>query len=537
MAVSLRTKVHDPGFTPGKRDVAELLQLLSTDREGPLALRALVRYEGLASLLLLPTLPGHETLTAVARARFLRAVGRALPPETTRKAFIAALADSEERVKREAVVQLGKGVFDAVVEQTLLTLGDERKDDTADSLRGATYKAILEALGKIGSAASRDFLQNARTSESASVAKQASQRLERVFAREVSVAINEDAELAAPLWLRCRKGLELLAQAEAPQQFSPSLVKAETIELSPPKVKGKNAERSLRAALQSRLWFEAAFPLGQFTEHSATKQAAEHALLKATQTELFARILQVHAPGVQRYRIEWPGKARQSEARVRVVEQLRERFPSFVNDPRESQWELRVQESGHVSLRLRKVSDARFAYRVATVPASSHPTIAAALAWVASPTATDVVWDPFVGAGAELRECSIRTLSRKYLGSDTSPEALEMAKQNLEGLANVHLEVADATRFGPSDVSLIITNPPMGIRVERHADLRLKLSTFMRHAYRVLVPGGRLVWLAPSPRELRAMGLRLGLELVHARLVDMGGYDAELQHWKKSEAV
>jgi hypothetical protein len=107
---------------------------------------------------------------------------------------------------------------------------------------------------------------------------------------------------------------------------------------------------------------------------------------------------------------------------------VRELFPDFVNDPRASDWELRVQASGTVLLSPKSVEDARFAYRGAAVPASSHPTIAAALAWVAQPTSADVIWDPFVGAGTELRECFERTPSKAYLGTDASPEALQKAR-------------------------------------------------------------------------------------------------------------
>ena len=66
-----------------------------------------------------------------------------------------------------------------------------------------------------------------------------------------------------------------------------------------------------------------------------------------------------------------------------------------------------VREKGQratVELWPRGLPDPRFAYRVAHVPASSHPTLAAALARVAGARPDDVVWDPFVGAATELVE-------------------------------------------------------------------------------------------------------------------------------------
>ena len=55
----------------------------------------------------------------------------------------------------------------------------------------------------------------------------------------------------------------------------------------------------------------------------------------------------------------------------------------------------------------------------------------------------------------------------------------------------------------------------------------------MVHAAVALAPRGRLVWIAPWPQRARAAALRAGLTLDFARVVDMGGFDAELQRWVK----
>ena len=77
--------------------------------------------------------------------------------------------------------------------------------------------------------------------------------------------------------------------------------------------------------------------------------------------------------------------------------------PELVNDPTASLWEAVVVEKPRVAVEVwpRGLGDPRFAYRRAYVPASSHPTLAAALARVGGVRADDVVWDPFVGAGTE----------------------------------------------------------------------------------------------------------------------------------------
>jgi hypothetical protein len=41
------------------------------------------------------------------------------------------------------------------------------------------------------------------------------------------------------------------------------------------------------------------------------------------------------------------------------------------------------------------------------------------------------------------------------------------------------------------------------------------------------------VWVAPWPARARAAAARAGLVLDRALVVDMGGFDAEMQRWTK----
>jgi tRNA G10 N-methylase Trm11 len=203
-----------------------------------------------------------------------------------------------------------------------------------------------------------------------------------------------------------------------------------------------------------------------------------------------------------------------------------------------STWELLVAHNGRrvdVTLAPRGLRDPRFSWRGADVPAASHPTIAAALARVAGARPDDIVWDPFVGSGAELVERARLGPYRSLLGSDIDSRALVAARKNLSGAGlEAHLEVGNALAIAPEGVTLIITNPPMGRRSSRSAVLADTLSRFVTHAASILRPEGRLVWMAPWPGSARAAGTQSGLELVSARTVDLGGFDVELQHWVKS---
>jgi tRNA G10 N-methylase Trm11 len=185
-----------------------------------------------------------------------------------------------------------------------------------------------------------------------------------------------------------------------------------------------------------------------------------------------------------------------------------------------------------VALVPRGMRDPRFAYRVADVPAASHPTIAAALARVAGVREDDVVWDPFVGSGLELAERARLGPYRSLLGTDLDADALDAARANLAGI-EVKLTRSDALLTRPRAVTLIVTNPPMGRRVVRQGELRTFLERFVAHAASVLEPGGRLVWISPRPRMTRLHAERAGLRLERGFVVDMGGFQGEIQRWQK----
>jgi 23S rRNA G2445 N2-methylase RlmL len=185
-----------------------------------------------------------------------------------------------------------------------------------------------------------------------------------------------------------------------------------------------------------------------------------------------------------------------------------------------------------------RLSDPRFAYRKGDVPAASHPTIAAALIRAATTRKADVVWDPFVGSGTELCERAIAGSYATLTGSDVDPAALEVARANLEacGAHDVTLLAGDATSLRPPGPrpTLIVTNPPLGRRVQRSAALAPLLDRFVTHAAELLAPGGILSWISPFPERTRDVAERCRLLMMRALEVDLGGFDAELQVWRKA---
>lgn len=114
---------------------------------------------------------------------------------------------------------------------------------------------------------------------------------------------------------------------------------------------------------------------------------------------------------------------------------------------------------------------------VATRPGALRPTVAAALVRMAVGLAPDAagLYDPFCGTGTIVAEADRRGL--RVFASDVDPEAVEITRRRLTGLADpVHrVFVHDVLRGVPTrvDVPLTVGNLPWGkqIRLDRRGDL------------------------------------------------------------------
>ena len=151
----------------------------------------------------------------------------------------------------------------------------------------------------------------------------------------------------------------------------------------------------------------------------------------------------------------------------------------------------------------------------------------------------EIVWDPFCGSGVELVECALRGGVRRLFGTDLSAEAIAVAQKNI---AAAGIAPADA-QFACCDfrehesiegleagrVSLIITNPPLGMRVPI-PDLRQLIADLFAVASVALKPGGRLVFVNPLRAELP----HPQLNLESRRLVDMSGFDCRMEMYLKN---
>jgi tRNA G10 N-methylase Trm11 len=256
------------------------------------------------------------------------------------------------------------------------------------------------------------------------------------------------------------------------------------------------------------------------------------------------RIVRAFTSGPVRYRLEFASR----EADVSLVREIARKVyaarPELLNDPREALWEVCVRESVkgiRVDLRPRVRPDPRYAYRRGDVPAASHPPLAAAMARLAALGRNERVWDPFCGSGLELVECALRGEVAEVFGCDLSVDAIKIAEANMRSamqqqrVPRMHFEACDFRAASESaamselrDLSLIVTNPPLGKRVPI-ADLRVLIGALFDVARARLREGGRLVFVNPLENPETRQGLRL--EARHK--VDLGFAHFHLEKYSK----
>jgi SAM-dependent methyltransferase len=517
MARDLAAELAKPSFTPAQREAPALVELVIAGNERAAA--ALVK------------IAAREAVVArlgveddAARARLVGVLGQLARAgdEAAQKLLVARAGDPAPRVRRAAESALGKLGGD-VARDALLQRWDAG-DVTPDERR-----VLVEALGKVGGDVALQRLRALAPGEDAELARRRERALlmlERDARREQASAIAVDVPPPQPLTVRlgCRAGLAvLLAEELRALGFAPELRgdAAAEVRLAAP----------WQALFASRLWVRAAIalPPGSSIVPSLGRSAGgpRDALVTAA---LLAQLplLRAWTRGPIRWRLAFAhGHQR---ARVwQIARDVTAAAPELVNDPTETTWELLVGDA--LELVPRRAPDPRFSYRVADLPAASHPTVAAALALLAGVRAGERVWDPFCGSGLELVECS-RGAAVTLVGSDVDPAALAAARANLDA-AGVRAELvqADARTHAVTAVDAIVTNPPLGSRVQ--LDAPALLAAALPQLARQLAPGGRLVWITPAPRRTGPVAQAAGLRLARALRVDLGGVRGQVERWER----
>jgi len=532
----LAKELAKPSFTPAQRDAPALVELVvrgdepAVTRAGPAI--AGLREAGRAAIA--ARLDGADDGAKARLVAVLGLLARAGDAEA-RSQVLACTAAPTSRVRRAAAVALGKlGGDDA---RAALIARWDAGDAAPDERR-----ALAEALGKLGGADALARLKSLDSGDDSELARRRDRALlmaDRSAKRDESSAIATDVAPQSPLTVRlgCRPGL------------GPLLVEELTALGLVPRA-GSDAGAEVRLAspwatlFASRLWATAAIRIA-FEGASSTRidrrerivdpDALATAITRAITRPETRALLAAWTRGPIRWRLSF-ARGHKRAIVWRVARDVTAAAPELVNDPTATTWEVNVDdEAGTLELIPRRFEDPRFAWRVAEVPAASHPTVAAALAWIADVRPDDRVWDPFCGSGAELVERVRRGAYRSLLGTDLDEAALEAARQNL-GAASVTAELAraDARSHAPGPVDLIITNPPLGSRVR--LDAAALLVTSLPNFARQLAPGGRLVWITPAPRKTTPIAEGLGMRRTRSFAVDLGGVRGQLERWDTQPA-
>lgn len=435
----------------------------------------------------------------------------------------------DAKTARYAVLALGGAEGDATSEQRLIALWQD------PDLKPEMRRAVLKSLGCVGRPETLSMLLQAKgmlnpqDTELMRIYKQALLILQRRHARS-SVGPGRGmirADVASErlrVRLLCRNGLERQVCLEAQGA----------------RILGPGRLELWHTGALSELWqsrsFEAfviALPPEPILGGDLVSAAARILTGKVAR-----HILTTLTEGPLRYRLAWQGEGRQSQLIWRTAELAQSLWPDLINDPRASTWEAQLYPRAdklYIDLVPKALLDPRFAYRVADVPAASHAPLAAALARIAGVRADDVVWDPFVGSGTELIERALLGPAQRIIGTDLDPQALQAASANTRAarLADrIVLEQANALDQTSLKPSLILTNPPLGRRVA-HGESSGLLHRFLDSVGRQLKPGGRLVWVSPTPCEHAGQATRLGMRLTYEQRVDMGGFPSTIQRFER----
>ena len=458
----------------------------------------------------------------------------------------ALLKDPQEKIRRYAMAALPKIGADENAEAQMLRLLKENGGERETRHLG-------RALEKIGGRATLSFMAHGE-----SLPELTQQKVQAAIARRENPG-TVDLEALLPgkpsmqINLRCRRGLEKILKEEAEEQLDPSIfrlgpVRPGCVTLTPLR------PFSLSMLYELRCFATVGIRIGLIENSSGSEW--EDALAGCIASPTSRKIMLAATDGAPRYRVDFPARGHQRGAIRNVVQQAHALSPELLNDARRAPWSVdvipvgsgpRKQRDAIVELRPRLYPDPRLAYRQDDIPAASHPPLAACMARLAAQASPhteeprQVVWDPFCGSGLELIERSMLGGVRAVHGTDLDPAAIAIARANFDaaGLENVSAmftpcDFRDAEQvagIAPGSITLVITNPPLGRRI-RVKDMRGLIADLLLAATKALEPGGLLIFTNP----LRDGPSSPSLKLEYRQAVDLGGFDCQLEMYRKRVA-
>jgi len=487
--------------------------------------------------------PTFDEGTATERAALIgliRAVGVVAAetghPEKEKRVrpwLIGLLKDGDEKVRRYAMNALAKVGAGPSEEKILLEL---RRETTSDREK----QGIDDVLWKMGGAATLEAVVQGAENLSAQTIQRANASVAR-STRPSSVRFERISALfeGLRLKLRCRDGLEGIIDDELGE--TQALKSSLSIESVSPGL--------VVARVRGSLSIEAVYELRSFVSlniHLATIKGPlgldkVDRISEVITDPKVKRLLEGLTDGPIRYRLDCVGSGAHRGLVRKIASTVYGKAPELLNDTHSAPWAIDLHAEGNeISIELRpKLSpDPRFAYRIGDVPASTHPQFAAAMAFLAGDQKEEVLWDPFCGSGSELIECSFNGGMSRTIGTDLDAKAIAIAQVNLDGtkggFGTLDLVTSDYQAYADEElsdgsVSLIITNPPMGKRVQAD-DLNELMKLFFETATKVLKSGGQLVLLNQTRTQARDKRMTRN----YHQKVDMGGFTVWMERYRKA---
>lgn len=172
------------------------------------------------------------------------------------------------------------------------------------------------------------------------------------------------------------------------------------------------------------------------------------------------------------------------------------------NDP--SAWALNVDvDRGRVEVG--PLAWAQRFGRLARLPATTPPVVAAGVLRLVKLGAGDLLLDPCAGVGTLPIVAAVTHAQGRALAVDADPEAVTTAAANVAALGlgeRVEVRRGDARRLDRPDGSVprVATDLPFGKKVGSTADNRQLYPAVLRELARVLTPDGRAVLLTDDKR-------------------------------------
>ncbi|GCE11786.1 THUMP domain-containing class I SAM-dependent methyltransferase [Tengunoibacter tsumagoiensis] len=193
-----------------------------------------------------------------------------------------------------------------------------------------------------------------------------------------------------------------------------------------------------------------------------------------------------------------------------------------------------------IGVRLSDATMRHRSYKREHLPASLRPTVAAAMNWLARPTAQDVVLDPLCGAGTILVERGLMAPFDRLIGGDIRDEAVAMARRNARSAdVGVSWRVWDAQELPlePASVTRIITNLPFGKQLGSHQSNIDLYSALIKEFERVLTPDGLLVALTSEDRLWSTLLQKHGWRLLKKVVLVVLGQPASIFVAERADQV